>query len=133
MQGRSLQQSNGACELTLNNNTLTFAACQSLQPTLTADYNLLYTITTPADEAGPVLHGAIDAVTPGNLSDVTEDASTDVLSGPVLLYEFGACKSAATTVRGCYMLVARAAHVKIKCSHACAVDVRLMLLQQVFP
>lgn len=67
LQGRSLQQSSPACSLSVGSNTLDFAACKSLQTALSADYQLLYTVTTPAGQPGPVLHGAIDAASPGQL------------------------------------------------------------------
>lgn len=42
--------------------------CKSLESVLSADYNLFYTVTTPAGKPGPVLHGAIDAASPGQLA-----------------------------------------------------------------
>ncbi|KAL3141585.1 hypothetical protein ABBQ32_004827 [Trebouxia sp. C0010 RCD-2024] len=63
--GRRLQQSNSTCPLTLGSSTLEFAACRSLEPVISSDYNLLFTVTTPAGQPGPVLHGAIDAASTG--------------------------------------------------------------------
>lgn len=63
--GRRLQQSNSTCPLILGSSTLEFAACKSLEPVVSSDYNLLYTVTTPTGQPGPVLHGAIDAASTG--------------------------------------------------------------------
>lgn len=65
LQGRRLQQSNSTCPLILGSSTLEFAACKSLEPVVSSDYNLLYTVTTPTGQPGPVLHGAIDAASTG--------------------------------------------------------------------
>ena len=65
-QGRGLQQSTGPCTLSFGSNQLNFAACRNLKPTLGADYNLLYTVTSAAaGQPGSVLHGAIDAASLG--------------------------------------------------------------------
>ena len=70
MQGRGLQQTSSTCPLSMGTDTLEFAACKSLKSTLGADYNLLYTVTTLAGQAGPVLHGAIDAAPKGQLASL---------------------------------------------------------------
>ena len=58
------QTPSSACSLALGSNQLSFAGCRSLQPSLDADYNLLYTVTASAGQP-TVLHGAIDAASLG--------------------------------------------------------------------
>ena len=76
MQVRSLQQSSSTCILSLGNSTLDFAGCKNLQSAVSADYQLLYTVTAPAGQPGPVLSGAINAATKGQLG---QSASTSTI------------------------------------------------------